>query len=470
MHFVAALDDVPAMRACSGPLRGVVTGAADGYGRMAGRPAATLLHLGPGLGNGIANLHNARRARTPIVNVVGDHATTHLAYDPPLAVGHREPGRARLALVPLVRPRRRGWRATPSTPWPVRSALPAAWPRWSCPPTRRGRSRRRPASSRHATGRRSSPSDDDRGGAAKALRSGEPPVLLVGGNAVRARAASPRPAGSPRRPGPSCYARRSRPGSSGGTGRAAVDRLGYLAEIHQAQLDGAPPRPRRRPRARVVLRLPRHPGYLVPGGCRCTHSPARATTRRPALEALADAAGRPAAGASPAPSGRPDRPTGASQTRVPGGGHRGHSARRGHRGRRGQHVGPLRRRRHRGCPRHDWLCLTGGAIGQGLPVATGAAVACPGPPGAVPRGRRQRDVHAAVAVDPSSGGSRRHHHRPVQQRSYAILNMELTGSVPTPAARWLGGCSTSPSPSSTSAPWPAAWACPHDAWRTPRTS
>ena len=71
MHFVAALDSVPEMRATLGLFEGVVTGAADGYGRMAGKPAATLLHLGPGLGNGLANLHNARRARTPLVNIVG---------------------------------------------------------------------------------------------------------------------------------------------------------------------------------------------------------------------------------------------------------------------------------------------------------------------------------------------------------------------------------------------------------------
>src|SRR6187551_1215345 len=81
MHFVAALDDVPQMRGVLGLFEGVVTGAADGYGRLAGRPAATLLHLGPGLGNGLANLHNARRAGSPIVNVVGDHATYHLQYD-----------------------------------------------------------------------------------------------------------------------------------------------------------------------------------------------------------------------------------------------------------------------------------------------------------------------------------------------------------------------------------------------------
>jgi len=84
MHFVAALDTVPEMRAVLALFEGVVTGAADGYARMAGRPAATLLHLGPGLGNGLANLHNARRAHTPIVNVVGDHATYHKRFDAPL--------------------------------------------------------------------------------------------------------------------------------------------------------------------------------------------------------------------------------------------------------------------------------------------------------------------------------------------------------------------------------------------------
>ncbi|MFA6265817.1 MAG: acetolactate synthase large subunit [Pseudolabrys sp.] len=84
MHFVAALDRKPQMRCVLGLFEGVVTGAADGYARMADRPAATLLHLGPGLANGLANLHNARRARTPIVNIVGDHATYHLQYDAPL--------------------------------------------------------------------------------------------------------------------------------------------------------------------------------------------------------------------------------------------------------------------------------------------------------------------------------------------------------------------------------------------------
>jgi acetolactate synthase-1/2/3 large subunit len=84
MHFVSALDSVPAMRPVLCLFEGVATGAADGYGRISGKPAATLLHLGPGLANGLANLHNARRAASPVVNVVGDHATTHHQYDAPL--------------------------------------------------------------------------------------------------------------------------------------------------------------------------------------------------------------------------------------------------------------------------------------------------------------------------------------------------------------------------------------------------
>src|SRR4051812_24882928 len=93
MHFVAALDSAPQMRAVLCLFEGVVTGAADGYARIADKPAATLLHLGPGMANGLANLHNARRAHSPVVNVVGDHATYHQKLDAPLqsdidALGH----------------------------------------------------------------------------------------------------------------------------------------------------------------------------------------------------------------------------------------------------------------------------------------------------------------------------------------------------------------------------------------------
>src|SRR3982751_5472418 len=84
MHFVAALDKIEGMRCVLGLFEGVVTGAADGYYRMAGKPASTLLHLGPGLANGLANLHNAKKARSGIVNIVGQHATYHIGFNAPL--------------------------------------------------------------------------------------------------------------------------------------------------------------------------------------------------------------------------------------------------------------------------------------------------------------------------------------------------------------------------------------------------
>ena len=84
MHFVAALDRVEGMRCILGMAETVVTGCADGYGRMAGKPAVTLLHGGPSFANGIANVHNARRAHSPMVNIIGDQATYHRPFDAPL--------------------------------------------------------------------------------------------------------------------------------------------------------------------------------------------------------------------------------------------------------------------------------------------------------------------------------------------------------------------------------------------------
>ena len=86
LPMVLALDSEPGIRAILGLFEGVCTGAADGYGRMLDKPAMTLLHLGPGLANGIANLHNAQKAKTPLVNVIGQHTTWHMAADAPLAM------------------------------------------------------------------------------------------------------------------------------------------------------------------------------------------------------------------------------------------------------------------------------------------------------------------------------------------------------------------------------------------------
>jgi acetolactate synthase-1/2/3 large subunit len=98
MHTVAALDEVPGMRGVLCLFEGTATGAADGYGRMADRPAAVLLHLGPGLANGLANLHNARRARTPLLAIVGDHATYHKRFDARRLRGSRSARPCRTAI------------------------------------------------------------------------------------------------------------------------------------------------------------------------------------------------------------------------------------------------------------------------------------------------------------------------------------------------------------------------------------
>lgn len=84
MHFVAALDNSPGIRGVLGLFEGVVTGAADGYARLADKPAATLLHLGPGMANGLSSMHNAIKARSPMVNIIGDHATYHRDLNAPL--------------------------------------------------------------------------------------------------------------------------------------------------------------------------------------------------------------------------------------------------------------------------------------------------------------------------------------------------------------------------------------------------
>jgi acetolactate synthase-1/2/3 large subunit len=126
MHFVAALDSEPRMRAVLALFEGVATGAADGYARMADKPAATLLHLGCGLGNGLANLHNARKGKVPVVNIVGDHATTHTQYDAQLqsdietVARNVSPGFVRTSQTTARalpgrggRPHRRAWPARP---------------------------------------------------------------------------------------------------------------------------------------------------------------------------------------------------------------------------------------------------------------------------------------------------------------------------------------------------------------------
>jgi acetolactate synthase-1/2/3 large subunit len=373
MHFVAALDSVPEMRATLGLFEGVVTGAADGYGRMAGKPAATLLHLGPGLGNGLANLHNARRARTPLVNIVGDHATYHAQYDAPLqseidSVAHPVSGwmRTSLRTEAVARDAADAVAAATSPPGHVATLILPADVSWG-----EGAEPTKPA----APATRAVVADDLVDAVAKVLVSGEPCGLLVGGSATSERGlvAASRVANATgaKLLGETFPARLQR-----GAGRPPLERLGYLAEFMTAQLAGL--------RHLVLVdakepvsffAYPEKPSYLVPDGCDVYVFAAGADDAVGALEHLADVVG----GADPTlqPAQRPERPSGeltgeavadAIGALLPEGAIVSDEA---------NTAGLWVAAATAGAPKHDSLTLTGGAIGQGLPVATGAAVACP---------------------------------------------------------------------------------------------
>ena len=423
MHFVAALDDVPAMRGVLCLFEGVVTGAADGYGRVAGRPAATLLHLGPGLGNGLANLHNARRARTPLVNIVGDHASYHARYDAPLqsdiasiagAVSgwYRSTARADDVAADAAD----AVAAAQGPPGCVATLVLPADASWSESST--GPHRPRPR------GRASVVPDDTVEEVAKALRSGERAALLLGGSALRAnglRAASRVAATA----GAALLGETFPANLERGAGIPAVDRLAYLSEMAQAQLDGVHHLVLVDAAAPVsFFAYPGKASNLVPDGC-TVHTLARpGEDAAAALEALAEVLGAPEDAAVLAPTGRPDRPTGAVTTETL-------AAAIGATLPEGTIVvdegntsGLFVPGATAGAPRHDWLTLTGGAIGIGLPMATGAAVAAPDRPVLC----LQADGSAMYTLQALWTQARENLNVTtvlLSNRSYAILNMEL---------------------------------------------
>ena len=422
MHFVAALDDVPELHSVLALFEGVATGAADGYARMAGRPAATLLHLGPGLGNGLANLHNARKGFVPIVNIVGDHATYHKQYDAQLESDIETVARnvsswirTSTATATLAQDAVDAVVAASGPPGEVATLILPADVSWTdgAEPAK--------APSRSAPG---SVDEAQVAAVARVLQSGEKATLFIGGRACRAgatldasRIANHTGAGLLSETFPARIER--------GAGRVAVKRLAYLAEFAAMELDGL---------SHLILvdakspvsffAYPGKASDLVPEGCQVHVLSAPDGDPAAALAALAEAVGAPADAATIYEAQVPELPTGpltadgvcqALAALMPEGAIVSDE---------GNTSGLYAAAYTRGAPPHDWLTLTGGAIGQGLPVAVGAAVAAPGrqvialqADGAAmytlqswwTMAREQLDVVTIV----------------MNNSSYAVLNMEL---------------------------------------------
>ncbi|WP_300578599.1 acetolactate synthase large subunit [Phenylobacterium sp.] len=374
MQFVAALDRQPTMRPVLCLFEGVATGAADGFGRMADRPACTLLHLGPGYGNGLANLHNARRAYTPLVNVVGDHATYHRQYDAPLnsdiptIVGpnslwvksaDRADDVAALAAEAVA--------ASFGPPGgPVSLILPAdsAWTETKMGAVK-AKKPERPA-----------PSGEAVEAAARAIRAAQKPVLLIGGQACRAEAmvqAARLAAHGVRVLADTFVARQPR-----GAGQFQPGRMQYFGEAALADLDGTDLMLLAGTSQPVAFfAYPDRPSLLVPEGCELMTLAARREDAVAGLRALADALGAPASGPVQ-PLKRPEAaPTGPMTPQAAGASIARHlpegaiicddSVTSG---------GGVASQTGTAAP-HEVLALTGGAIGQAIPLSIGAAVACP---------------------------------------------------------------------------------------------
>jgi acetolactate synthase-1/2/3 large subunit len=435
MHFVAALDAVPEMRGVLALFEGVATGAADGYARMAGKPAATLLHLGPGLGNGLANLHNARKGHVPVVNIVGDHATYHKQYDAQLESDIETVARnvsswirAPASTDALAAAAAEAVAAATGPPGSVATLILPADVSWSDGGTPAAASVPRAAAPVTA---------DTVDQVAKALRSGEPAALLLGGAAMRAGGlvAAGRIAAAC---GVKVLAETFPARMERGAGLPPVERIAYLAEFAALQLDGLRHLVLVDAKAPVsFFAYPGKPSYLVPDGCEVHVLAAGGDDVDGALAALVDAVG--AAGDEPARQAaeRPDRPSGALTADSAGRAVGAVLPEGAILVDEGITSGLFAAAYTAGAPRHDVLCLTGGSIGIGLPLATGAAVAAPDRPVLC----LEADGSALYTIQALWTMAREQLNVTTllyNNRAYSILNMELNrvgADEPGPRAR-----------------------------------
>jgi len=431
MHFVAALDRTPGMRCVLGLQENVVTGMADGYFRLAGRPACTLLHCGPGLANGLANLHNARRARSGIVNIVGDQVTYHRPLDAPLTADTDGLARTVSAWVrtsarsaDVGRDAADAVQAARTPPGQVTTLIvpsDASWdeggvvadaPRPPAPPPI-------DPMAVHA--------------AARALRSGAKVLLLLAGSAVRGRsqALAWRIAAAT---GAALRADYMAAHVARGHGRLQLERIPYNTDQAVQVLSGF---------EHIVLVGARPPvGFFAYPGKPSKQYPERAqllVLARPehdaevALQALVDELGAPEV-AMPDPGPRPDAASGPPSpealartlaARMPEDAIVSDESVSYGRG--------FYRHTH-AAPPHDWLHLVGGAIGAGLPIATGAAIGSGGERRVI---ALQADGSAMYTLQ--SLWTQARERLPVttvllDNRRYAILVGEYAGVGATPGA------------------------------------
>ena len=375
MHFVAALDTNPEMRCVLGLFEGIVTGAADGYGRMSGLPAATLTHLGPGFGNGWANLHNAKKARTPVVNVVGDHATYHRKYDAPLTsdvegVASPVSGWVKVSQSAddVAADGAEAVEAALKPPGQVATLILPADTAWN-----RTAATVKPASPSSAKAYDENAVDE----VASVLMGDEPCVILMNGHITSDKSElADRIAQAT---GARVIMDTFIPRLHRGAGRAELLRLPYFGEQAAEVLEGTrhiilcssqPPV--------TFFAYPDKPNWLTPEGCALHTLVERDQDVVGALGALAEKVGADGVEANLVTLERPELPKGELNPMSIGASLANQFPEDAIVVDEGGTCGGGATMLTRTCPPHDWLMLTGGSIGYGMPCATGAAVASPG--------------------------------------------------------------------------------------------
>jgi acetolactate synthase-1/2/3 large subunit len=376
MHFVSALDRVAGLRCVLGLAETAVAGFADGYARMAGKPAATLFHCGPGLGNAIANLHNARRAHAPIVNIVGDHAITHRPYDAPLAADTEGIARSVSCWVRTAASAEsvgadaaEAVQAARTAPGGVATlVLPAdcAWNEGGAP------------GAALAPPPRAAVAPETIRAIAAVLRLREPATLMLSGEALSEAGlkAANRIAHAT---GAKLRTSTQVPRMARGRGRVPVDRIPYVVDLALKVLSDSKHLVLAGARAPVgFFAYPGKPSTLWPKDCAVHTLAGVSEDIVGALEALADELSAPKEapirndGLQPELHGGPFKPDAFGRTLaalLPENAVVAEDAVTS-----GRALFPLT---WAAAP-HDWIQITGGAIGHAFPAAAGAALACPG--------------------------------------------------------------------------------------------